>query len=125
MMQAKKALTLFPTVPAFVFELDILNAAFFVNKRIQNPTDDANQKRTQNGRPKPMNRKSGDNTRGHFDHDGVDNKGKQTKAYYIDWQCQDDCDRSEKGIQNSQDSGRKNGREKATDDNAFYQIRSY
>ena len=96
---------LLPAPRAFVFEVDCLAAAIRVmassalmmerihvalgsDKGIHQPADDADHQRPEYAGPETDDVKTGDHPGNHFDHQGIDDKGKQTKAENINRQGQ-------------------------------------
>lgn len=97
------------------FDVDRLNPAAVADERAEPPTDQADNQRTEQRRAETGNIKPVDHTGGHHQQQGVDHEGEQAEGEDVDRQGQDDQDRPEKDVQNSQNQDGNQRGPKTTD----------
>ena len=109
---------LLPAIVAPVMQIDEVHLPTVIDKAVDQKTDNADNQRAENGCPEPLDIEARYQGRGHLEHGGIDNECKQAQAQDVDGQRDDQSQRAEKGIQDTQHGRGPQSGQNAADTNA-------
>ncbi len=113
---------LLPPSPTPVSHVEILHPPLIIDEGCQEPVHDTDDQRTEHRGPEAVHVKSRYHPCGHFEHHGVDHKSEKAKGQYVDGESKEKQDRTEEGVQDSQNCGREKSTEESPHHDSIEQV---